>query len=66
MPRGVITGDKAMTNSEIRKIVTAREGVRKVRISRDGRVTATGEMPRGDGGRETWTRFEGWREDFRA
>ena len=52
-----------MTTTTERRAIRARmlkrAGARKVRITRDGMVLITGEMPRGDGGRVTWTQYAG-------
>ena len=57
-----------MTKKQIRQQVKNRAGVRKVRIATNGDIFATGEMPRGDGGRRTWTMYVGHvnAEEFNA
>jgi len=53
-----------MTAKEIRAQVMEREGVRKVRVKRDGTIIAIGEMPRGDGGRRTWSQYVGQATEY--
>lgn len=48
-----------MNKKAIRASVGCRPGVRRVRITRRGDIIATGEMPRHDGGRRTWSVFVG-------
>jgi hypothetical protein len=52
-----------MTKSEIREYLMERQGVMKVRISRDGSINVYGNMPRGDGGAEYWWQFLGYVTD---
>ena len=57
------SGGGGVNNSDRENKVKARvmekEGVEKVIIKKDGSVHAYGNMPRGDGGKKPWTRYEG-------
>ena len=52
-----------MTNKEIRSQLMERDGVEKVRISRDGSINVYGTMDRGDGGPLYWWQFVGYVTD---
>jgi len=63
---GEPVADAVTTDAQIRDHLMQREGVERVKISRDGSVHVYGNMPRGDGGQLPWWQFVGWRDEIAA
>jgi len=53
-----------ITNKQIREYVGKREGVEKVKITRNGEIHCYGSMSRGDGGNPYWWMFVGMRNQI--